>query len=168
MRNACLGLAVLATAAVVSGTVGLRAQSAGGKTTLADLAWMAGHWVGGEGGDLSEETWLAPAGDSMLGMWRYVAGGKTRIFEILTITAEEKGVVLRIRHFDPKLVAREEKERAVELPLVSLADRQAVFEGPEYNVKGTVRLSYRRPTEDSLVGVLEKEGTRQEFTFRRK
>jgi len=32
------------------------------------------------------------------------------------------------------LVAREEKERAVELPLVSLADRQAVFEGPEYNV----------------------------------
>jgi len=135
--------------------------------TLADVAFMAGHWVGGEP-DLSEEVWSAPEGDSMVGMWRYVAKGRTRIYEILTLTAEGPNVVLRLRHFDPKLVAREEKDRAVELPLVAKGPREAVFEGPEYEVKGTVRLTYRRDDDDTLTCVLEKEGTKQEFRFRRR
>ena len=37
----------------------------------------------------------------MLGMWRYVQGGKASVFELLAITAEPEGVVLRLRHFDP-------------------------------------------------------------------
>jgi len=136
--------------------------------TLADVAFMAGHWVGGDPGDVSEEVWAAPEGDSMMGMWRYVAKGRARIFEVLTLTAEGRNVVLRIRHFDPKLVAREEKDRAVELPLVAKSPNEAVFEGPEYDVKGTVRLTYRRGADDSLTGVLEKEGMKQEFRFRRR
>jgi hypothetical protein len=136
--------------------------------TLADVAFMAGHWVGGEPGDLSEEVWVAPEGDSMLGMWRFVAKGQTRIYEILTLTTEGDHVVLRIRHFNPRLHAREEKERPVELPLVAKGPGEAVFEGPEYNVKGVVRLTYRQPTPDSLQGVLEKEGTKQDFNFRKR
>jgi hypothetical protein len=136
--------------------------------TLADVAFMAGHWVGGDPGDLSEEVWSAPEGDSMVGMWRYVAKGRTRIYEILILTAEGPNVVLRIRHFDPKLVAREEKDGAVELPLVGKGKREAVFEGPEYDVKGTVRLAYRGGEEGTLEVVLEKEGQRQEFRFRRR
>jgi hypothetical protein len=135
--------------------------------TLADVAFMAGHWVGGEL-DLSEEVWSAPEGDSMMGMWRYVAKGRAGIFELLTLTQEGPGVVLRIRHFDPKLVAREEKQRAVELPLVAKGPREAVFEGPEYGVKGTVRLTYRRADDDTLSAVLEKESKKQEFRFRRR
>ena len=89
-------------------------------------------------------------------------------YEILTLTAEGPNVVLRIRHFDPKLVAREEKDRAVELPLVAKAPREAAFEGPEYDVKGTVRIIYRRGDDDTLTAVLEKEGRKQEFRFRRR
>jgi len=136
--------------------------------TLADVAFMTGHWIGGDPGDLSEEVWSAPEGDSMMGMWRFVAKGQTRIYEILTLTKEGENVVLRIRHFNPKLVAREEKDRSVELPLVSKSASEAVFEGPEYNVKGNVRLTYRRPTPDTLTGVLEKEGKQQVFSFRRR
>lgn len=136
--------------------------------TLADVAFMTGHWMGGDPGDLSEEVWSAPEGDSMVGMWRYVAKGRARIFEMLTLTTEGPGVVLRIRHFDPKLVAREEKDRAVELHLVSKGPREAVFEGPEHDGKGSVRLTYRRGDDDSLTGVLEKEGSKQEFRFRRR
>jgi hypothetical protein len=136
--------------------------------TLADVAFMTGHWIGGDPGDLSEEVWSAPEGDSMIGMWRYVAKGQARIFEMLTLTAEGPGVVLRIRHFDPKLVAREEKDRAVELHLVSKGPREAVFEGSEHDGKGYVRLTYRRGDDGSLTGVLEKEGSKQEFRFRRR
>lgn len=135
--------------------------------TLADVAFMTGHWVGG-GPDLSEEVWSAPEGDSMMGMWRHVAKGRAGIFEFLTLTQEGSSVVLRIRHFDPKLVGREDKERPVELPLVAKGTREAVFEGPEYDVKGTVRLTYRRGDDDTLTAALEKEGTKQEFRFRRR
>ena len=136
--------------------------------TLADVAFMAGHWVGGDPGDLSEEVWTAPEGDSMLGMWRYVAKGQARIFEILTLTAEGDGVVLRIRHFDPKLVAKEEKAGAVELPLVAKGPGEAVFEGPESGGKGTTRLGYRRGEDGGLVALLEKGGSKEEFRFRRR
>jgi hypothetical protein len=95
--------------------------------TLADVAFLEGHWRGGDPGELSEEVWSAPEGDSMMGMWRYVAKGRARLFEMLSLTTEGPNVVLRIRHFDPKLVAR-----------------------------------------DSLSVVLEKEGGRQEFRFRRR
>jgi len=135
---------------------------------LSDVAFMAGHWVGGDTGERSEEVWLAPEGDAMLGMWRFVIQGRTRIYEILTLSAENGQVVLRIRHFNPKLVAREEKDRAVELPLVAKGPGEAVFEGPEFNVKGAVRLTYRQPGPDTLLGILEKEGTRQEFSFRKR
>lgn len=135
--------------------------------TLADVSFIAGHWVGGDAGDLSEEIWSAPEGDSMMGMWRYVAKGRARIFEMLTLTAEGPNVVLRIRHFAPRLVAREEKDGAVALPLVAKGPHEAVFEGPEDGVKGAVRLAYRRDG-DSLTAVLEKEGKKQEFRFRRR
>ncbi len=136
--------------------------------TLADVTCMAGHWLGGEKGDVSEEVWTAPEGDSMMGMWRYVAKGRAGIFELLTLKAEGPNVVLRIRHFDPKLIAREDKERAVELPLVSKRPGEAVFEGVEYGGTGTVRLTYRRGEDSTLTGVLEKGGRTEEFRFRRR
>ncbi len=135
--------------------------------TLADVSFMAGHWVGGEGGDVSEEVWASPEGDSMMGMWRYVTKGHAEIFELLTLRTEGPNVVLRIRHFDPKLVAREDKERAVELPLVSKRPGEAVFEGAEHGGRGTVRLTYRGGG-DTLTGLLEHAGRKEEFRFRRR
>ncbi len=135
--------------------------------SLADVAFMAGHWLGGEEGDLSEEVWTAPAGDSMLGMWRYVSKGQARVFELLSLKAESGGVVLRLRHFDPLFGAREDKATPVVLRLVAHAPGQATFEGPAVGSAGTVRLSYRRDGADGLVSVLEKGGSPQEFRFRR-
>ena len=54
----------------------------------------------------------------------------------------------------------------MELPLVSKGPRHVVFEGPEYDGRGTVRLTYSRPAQDTLLSVLEKEGGKQEFRFR--
>lgn len=134
--------------------------------TLDDVAFMAGHWVEEDGGSLSEEVWTLPSGDSMLGMWRYLADGRVQIFEILTLKAEEGGVTLRLRHFDPKLVGREDKETPVELRLVAKKPREAVFEG--LSGAGRVRLAYTSPEEGALVGVLEKGGEPQRFAFRRR
>ena len=135
---------------------------------LSDFAWLAGRWVDDSGGNLSEEIWSAPSGDAMQGMWRYVVEGKARIYEILTISADEGGLVMRLRHFDPKLVAREEKAAPVTLKLVSSAAQSATFEGPEASGSGQVRLTYVLAPDGLLNVTLEKDGKKAGgFSFRR-
>lgn len=136
--------------------------------SLADVAFMAGHWVDESKEGLSEEVWTEPSGDSMVGMWRYVGKGQTQIFELLALKAESGSVVLRLRHFDPKLVGREERQTPVELRLISKKPGEAVFEGPAVGGSGRVRLTYRSPEKGALVGVLEKGGEPQEFSFHRR
>jgi hypothetical protein len=135
--------------------------------TLDQVGWIAGQWIDDSGGNLSEEVWAAPAGNSMLGMWRYVAKGKVQILELLSITAEDGGPVFRLRHFDPRMVAREEKDKPLALKLIFVKDREAAFEGPGQPT-GTVRLTYRRPADDSLSVTLDKDGGSQTFQFRRR
>ena len=132
------------------------------------VRFMAGHWVGGDEGDLSEEIWSEPAGNGMLGMWRYVSGGQARVLEILTLSAEAGTLVLRLRHFDGQLVAREDKGTPVVLKLVEAGAGRAVFEGPQVGAEGNVRLTYRADGADALVSTLEKGGKPQEFRFRRR
>jgi Domain of unknown function (DUF6265) len=137
------------------------------RAVLSDLSWMSGRWIDDSGGNLSEEIWSAPSGDSMMGMWRYVSGGEVRIFELLTVSVEPTGIVMRLRHFDPDLAAREDKGNPVTLALVGWKPREAAFEGPAVGAPGLVRLTYRRLSEDTLTSTLEKDGRTQEFTFRR-
>jgi len=136
--------------------------------SLADVAFMAGHWVDESPEHLSEEVWTEPSGDSMLGMWRYVAGEKARVLELLTLKAEDGGIMLRLRHFDGRMVAREEKGTPVELRLVAKQADAATFEGAEVGGSGRVRLSYRRTGPNTLLSVLDKGGEPQEFSFRRR
>jgi hypothetical protein len=126
------------------------------KARLVDLAWMSGQWLGSIGGSRSEEVWTAPAGDSMLGMWRLVSSdGKAQVLELLTITDEPEGPVLRLRHFSRTLVAREDKDKAISVPLKSWGPR-------------TLRLTYRAPAADTLTVLLEHGPQRDSFTFARK
>lgn len=129
------------------------APRAAAPAKLADLAWMSGRWIGEEKEPFSEESWGDPAGDSMVGTWRLVTKGSTKLFELLTLLEEDGGVALRLRHFDRRAVAREEKDAPVVLPLVATGRRLAVFEGREGDA--FVRLTYRREGA-SLTAVLEK------------
>jgi hypothetical protein len=161
--NACALLLLLSSVVPPASPSPARAR-------VVDLAWIAGHWVNADGGALSEEVWTVPEGDAMLGMWRYVSGGKARVLELLAIADTDRGPVLHLRHFDGRLVAREEKDRPLALPLVSLDARAkvAVFDGPGVP-SGTVRITYRQPSPDVLEATLEKDGQpAQPFRFTRK
>jgi hypothetical protein len=137
------------------------------RATLADVSWIAGHWIDDADGNLSEEVWSAPAGDSMIGMWRYVGKGKMAVQELLNISDHGSGPVLRLRHFDPRMSAREEKDAPLALPLVSFGKGEAVFEGPG-QPSGRVKLTYRLETPDTLAVTLEKGGAPQLFRMKRK
>jgi hypothetical protein len=135
--------------------------------TLQDAAFIAGSWLSDEGGVRSEEVWTAPAGDAMLGMWRLVVRGETKVLELLALRGEDGTLVLRMRHFDPALVGREERDRPLVLPLARKGDGSLRFEGPRVDGGGgPVALTYVRRG-DALEVTLEKDGKGQPFRFRR-
>jgi hypothetical protein len=159
--------AVFLTYMVLAAVAAAEEPRAAGRLTLADVAFLAGHWTDETPQGLSEEIWTAPQGDGMLGMWRYVASGRAQIFELLSIRQEENGPVLRLRHFDPGLVAREEKDAPVRIPLVKATPDEAVFEGRS-TAAGPLRLTYRKQGPDALAVTLEKDGGKpQLFRLRR-
>ena len=74
-------------------------------------------------------------------------------------------VAFRLRHFDRRGVAWEEKDKPLVLPLVVKGANLAVFEGD--GKSGILRLTYRREGE-VLVGRLEKAGEAPvDYRFRR-
>ena len=93
----------------------------------ADLSWLTGTWQGQNGQDPVEEHWSPLRGNSLMGMFRWVKGGTVWFYELIAIEQEDESVFMRIKHFDPKLVGWEEKERAAEWVLVQLKGEEAVF-----------------------------------------
>lgn len=96
--------------------------------SLLGLGFMAGSWraMGNEG--LSEEVWSVPHGSSMVGTFRMTeSDGSLRMQEVLAIVAEPDGVYMRLRHFDARMVSREEKDAPIVLKLESSVARRATF-----------------------------------------
>ncbi len=140
-----------------------RAETPPPRAKVADLAWMAGHWIGEAGtGDLSEEVWVPPAGDNMMGMWRWVGEGKAKLFELLVIVDEPDGPVFRLRHFDRAGVGWEDKDQPLNLKLIRAGREEAAFEGTEKG--GMVRIAYRREG-GALTVTLDRAG-KPPATFR--
>jgi len=134
------------------------------RTRVADIAWIAGHWFEDTNGRYSEEAWTGPAGGSMLGMWRTVEGGRPQTVELLTLSDDPDGLVLRLRHFDPQLVPQETAPLA--LRLAGVEGARATFEGQ--GATGPVRVVYHRTSATTLGVTLEAGTTKEEFNFQTK
>jgi hypothetical protein len=130
--------------------------------TVDDLLWIVGHWRGEGLGGLNEEIWSPPLGGTLMGVYRLVRDGSIVLYEILTVGPEGGSLLLTLRHFDPDLVAWEERTGPLRLPLLRLEEDGAWFEG----------LTFRRDGPDGLtvfVAMAAGEGPPREavFTYRR-
>lgn len=95
---------------------------------LSHLAFLEGAWSVADDQGYSEEIWSAPRGDNLVGCFRLCRpDGAAAMFELLAITREEAGVMLRLRHHTPALAAREEKDRPLTMRLSTVEGRRAVF-----------------------------------------
>jgi Domain of unknown function (DUF6265) len=121
----------------------------------AALSWLTGNWLGQNGQDRVEEHWSPLGGNTLMGMYRWVTEGPVRFSELLALEQEGKGVFLRIKHFDPKLVGWEEKARAHEFVLVQLQGQGAIFLALD---KPEARWAvYRREGQERLVSYFTRE-----------
>jgi hypothetical protein len=99
--------------------------------TLADLAWLAGHWSSDTGSAATEEVWLAPAGGLMLAMNREVDKKKGRTsFEYLRIEERKDG---------PVYVASPSGRGATEFTLADFGERHVLFVNPSNDFPKAIR-----------------------------
>lgn len=112
--------------------------------TLADLAWLEGHWVGtGIGGHPAGETFSYAGEGQMVGhFWQLDENGGVNFYELITVTPDEDSLVMRLKHFTADLTGWEEKpgETALNFPLRERSDTRWLF-GP---------VTFTRPTPDRL------------------
>ncbi len=117
------------------------AQDAPPKATIADAAWLAGRWAGEGMGGQVQEALSDPVNGQMVGYFTLSRDGKTAFHELILIEEHEGSLRVRVKHFSPGFVAWEEKDDAIDFPLVSVAPGDLVFRG----------LTFRRDGADGLV-----------------
>lgn len=166
MRIAACMIALSIAALVPMVTAGPSGERTASEFDIKDLAWMEGRWVCRQKGDLLEETWSAPNGDCMMGMFRWMKGDKVWMYELMTIIADGDEIVFRLKHFDRKMVGWEEKDESITARLTEVSDKRAVFSGAdggrfEYRLDGKGGLSVQ-------VGGGEGKAAGRVFKFRRK
>ena len=125
---------------------------------ISDLGWMSGDWqTDPSGRAVSEEHWTRPAGGSMIGMGRTLAGDRTVAFEFLRV--EERGESIYY------VASPKGRCPATDFKLTRLSGQEAVFENPAHDFPK--RIIYRKNSEGLTAIVDGGEGTKSEtFSFK--
>jgi hypothetical protein len=115
------------------------------KFSVNDLAWMGGCWQASfKGRDITEQ-WMKPAGQTMLGMGRTVAGGKTVEYEFMQVREDKDGSIY--------YVAKPSGQTEAAFKLIKLQNQEAVFENLEHDFPQ--RVIYRLQSDGSLFARIE-------------
>jgi uncharacterized protein DUF6265 len=128
---------------------------------LDSAAWLVGRWQSPAGEQVTcEEHWSAPAGGAMVGMFRLLSNQRPGLYELLILEEEADGVWMRLRHFSPQMVAREQEP--IKLKLTSATAEKLVFENPADNRPKRVVYALAG---DELTATVETERNGQPATF---
>ncbi len=122
--------------------------------TVADLAWMTGHWEGETGQGTLEENWVVPTAGTMASLVRATGDGATNMIELIVIEEEEGSLTLRLQQWDPGFKPRSEGPQVMRL--IELSERKVVFEATGDG--GLQRLGYSRPADDEFVISIKTAG----------
>ncbi len=153
------------TAAALAEAGQPRAVSASGQqvqqrptpATIDQVAWMAGTWIGTDGGVAVEERWTPPAGGAMLAVSRTLKGGRMAGFEFLRIVERDSGLVY---------VAQPGGKPPTDFTLTAVSGNSATFENPEHDFPKLIR--YTKRPDGALEARVGDGGANDEtYVFRR-
>jgi hypothetical protein len=124
-----------------------KAQTAPNAGTLADISFIAGHWKAVMPDRTVEGHWFAPEANNMTGIFRMMKDGKLTMYEILAYEKSDQGLVSLVKHFNPGLIAVEEKEVSDRYNFVEAGKGRAVFQKSD----GSLRILYEKKSDNQFV-----------------
>jgi Domain of unknown function (DUF6265) len=128
--------------------------------SIDQLEWLQGCWEIMSPQRTVEEQWMAPRGDSMIGMSRTVRGGK--LVEYETVVIRQQGNQLAYE-------AHPSGQPSAIFFSNSVTDSMVVFENPQHDFPQ--KIGYKRTGSDALLawieGVDKGQTRRVEFPYRR-
>jgi hypothetical protein len=153
-RTLSLGTAllVIGLAAVLSPAVETVQSDQAQSFKIEDLAWISGDWETASGRMQIDEHWTKVAGNSLIGMSRTVAAGKTVFFEYLRIEARGADIFY-VAH--PRA-----RTPGTDFKLVRVSGHEAVFENLAHDFPK--RVIYRKNGDGTLSARVEGDGTEKE------
>jgi hypothetical protein len=128
--------------------------------TIADAAFLVGHWTGEGLGGTFEEIWTAPKKGVMVGMYRGLKDDAPTFQELLVLREENGSLMIRLKHFNPDMTGWEEKAQVVTMPFIGKRDGIVHFDGMAFQVTGPDTLTCYLAIEN------KKDGTAREAIFR--
>ena len=127
--------------------------------TIADVAFLAGHWTGDGLGGRFEEVWTPPKQGVMVGMYRGLTMDGAPTFNELLVLREEQGsLIVRLKHFDPDMTGWEDKAQVVTMPFLGTRDGLVHFDRMSFQVTGPDTLT-------CYLAESAKDGTVREVEF---
>jgi len=137
-----MGMKIIPLCLFLSATLALAQEPT---FTINDLAWLKGCWSSNRDGRTITEHWLKPAGGTLLGISRTVAGDKTVEFEFMQIRQEGNGDVL--------FIAKPSGQAETTFKLIKGGAREVIFENVQHDFPQ--RVIYRLQSDGSLLGRIE-------------
>ncbi|MBG9389895.1 DUF6265 family protein [Caenimonas aquaedulcis] len=131
---------IVTAALIATCAAGSYAQS-----ELSRVAWLAGCWRAADAEAGTEEHWMSPAGDSMLGMGRTVKQGRTVSHEFMQIRPGPGGALT--------FFAMPSGKPPDAFPVLRLGEREVVFENLQHEFPQ--RVMYRMESETRLAARIE-------------
>ncbi len=152
-------LFVLVGAAVHSqNTLPFTEDTTSPKATLANVAWMTGHWKGEAFGGITEEIWSPPLGGSMMFSFKLVADNMVNFYELGHVLETDGTLLLQLKHFGGDLKGWEEKNDTVDFKLVKVENDRLYFDDFTFE-----RISDQEVNIYVVIG--EEDGSRNEVKF---
>lgn len=103
--------------------------ASGPPTTIADLAWLEGHWIGEMPEGPVEHVILGPKFGHMPGFVRAVSPRGVIFYEISVFAQAGDSVTYKVKHFTPLLVGWEGQDVHIDRPLVDRDAKTLFFDG---------------------------------------
>jgi hypothetical protein len=134
--------------------------------TIAAAGWLIGTWSGeGINGAQAHESWLAPSGSTMVGMFvQETAEGGIMFSEHLYLMEQDGSLVVKLKHFNPDLTGWEEKDGMVTFRLIAAEPCALYFNALTYRCDGeggmvvAVRVKSAQAEPQELIFRFRKEG----------
>jgi hypothetical protein len=127
------------------------------EASLESVSWITGHWQGEAFGGIAEEIWSAPAGGSMMFVFRLINDEKVTFYEIGHIKQVKTTLLMQLKHFHGDLKGWEEKDDTIDFKLVKLEENAVYFDG----------LTMKKISDDKMhvFVLIEEEGIKNEAVF---